>query len=682
MAIGSLAPMTDLAAGTEIAGYRVEGILGRGGMGVVYRAADERLGRSVAVKVIAPEQARDPAFQRRFSEESRSAAAIDHPNVLPVYEAGEQDGLLFLATRLVDGDDLAELIRAEDAFGPERAVGLVEQVAAALDAAHGSGLVHRDVKPANVLVTGIPGRGGGEHCYLTDFGLAKQDDAQTGLTATGQFVGTLDYIAPEQVQGEKLDGRADQYALAAMLFQLLVGAPPFSRDSSPALIWAHMNDPPPSVSEYRPGLPRELDAVIARGMAKRPDERFGSCAALAAAARAALAGTAPEPITAAPAETIAAPAERASPPAAGVAAEPPRRHRRPLALAGIAALLAVAAGAWVLLGSDSGSAEPTRLAVGDERWTASTGDAILSTPAVSGATLIIGSDDRTVYAFDAGDGKELWTAPTDGPVRSSPLLAGGTAYVGSFDGNLYALAARNGREQWIAPTGFEVFSSPALSGETVVVGAEGVLAIDSDSGAEQWRFDTGGAVNSSPAIEDGTAYVGADDGSLHALALGSGRERWSTELDGDPVNSSPAVAEGTAYVGADDGLHAVDAESGDQNWQLDVPGGINSSPAVSEGTVFVGTRDGSVLAVDAASGEQVWRFEAGDAVDSSPAISGGVVYVGANDGIVYGLDAESGEERWRFDAGEAVVASPVLAGGLVYVATDGGDIYAVEGSER
>ena len=192
--------MSELGIGSKVAGYRIEDVLGRGGMGVVYRADDDRLGRSAAVKVIAPEQAGDAAFRRRFIEESRAAAAIDHPNVLPVYEAGEEDGVLFLVTRMVEGADLAELLEREGPLALDRALALTAQVGAALDAAHARGLIHRDVKPGNVLVARDPGPGT-EHCYLTDFGLAQQDDRRSRLTTTGQFVGTLDYIAPEQIQG-------------------------------------------------------------------------------------------------------------------------------------------------------------------------------------------------------------------------------------------------------------------------------------------------------------------------------------------------------------------------------------------------------------------------------------------------------------------------------------------------
>src|SRR5688500_9432184 len=193
--------------GTQLAGYRIDGVLGRGGMGVVYRATELALDRPVALKLIAPELAGDAVFRERFLRESRLAASIDHPGILPVYAAGEADGELFLATRFVEGRDLGVLLDQEGPLAPERALELVGQIAEALDAAHGRGLVHRDVKPGNVLVDAA------EHCYLSDFGLSRQLGAET-RTGTGALAGSLDYVAPEQIRREEVDGRTDQYALA------------------------------------------------------------------------------------------------------------------------------------------------------------------------------------------------------------------------------------------------------------------------------------------------------------------------------------------------------------------------------------------------------------------------------------------------------------------------------------
>ena len=260
---------------------------GRGGMGVVYLATDRRLGRRVALKVIVPELAADPQFRQRFEREARVAATLEHPHVVPVYEAGEQDGSLFIAMRFIDGRDLATEVRDHGrarARSPRPRSSL--QVAGALDAAHRSGVVHRDVKPANVLLTGA---GDDEQAYLTDFGLTREAASESGLTLTGQWVGTVDYAAPEQILGEPTDARSDVYALGCLAFQALTGKPPF-QGAPAARLFAHMNEPPPSACAARPELRPEVDATLARAMAKKPADRFQSAGDLGRALAAALAG--------------------------------------------------------------------------------------------------------------------------------------------------------------------------------------------------------------------------------------------------------------------------------------------------------------------------------------------------------------------------------------------------------
>jgi YVTN family beta-propeller protein len=279
-----------LHEGDEFAGHRILGVAGRGGMGVVYRALQLDLDRPVALKLIAPQLAEDPSFRERFGRESRAAASIDHPNVIPIYYTGEHEGTLYIAMRYVEGSDLRTLVRAEGRLEPGRAAYIVSQVASALDAAHARGIVHRDVKPANVLL------GAGDHAYLTDFGLTKSLTSHTGSTRDGGWVGTLGYVAPEQIRGERVDARTDVYALGCVLYHALSGSPPYQRDSDEATLWAHLNDDPPSVAAHAPGVPEGFDHVLSRAMAKDPDERYQSAgdlgrAALAAAGR----GAAPGP---------------------------------------------------------------------------------------------------------------------------------------------------------------------------------------------------------------------------------------------------------------------------------------------------------------------------------------------------------------------------------------------------
>ncbi len=263
----------------DVEGYRIEELLGRGGMGEVHLATDLRLGRRVALKLLAPSVATD----ERLLRESRLAAGLDHPNVIPIYEAGERAGRLFIAMRYVAGGDLKRLLRRDGALDPARATAIAAQIADALDAAHRRGLVHRDVKPSNVLLDHEDGR---EHCYLADFGLTQS--ASDRGPADGQFMGTIDYVSPEQIRGEQLDGKADQYGLACLLFECLTGTVPYRRRSDVAAIFAHLEDAIPIASEREAGLPGAVDAVLARGMAKQPEQRYESCGKLVAATRDAL----------------------------------------------------------------------------------------------------------------------------------------------------------------------------------------------------------------------------------------------------------------------------------------------------------------------------------------------------------------------------------------------------------
>jgi serine/threonine protein kinase len=278
--------------GAELGGYRLEALVGRGGMSAVYRAEDLRLGRRVALKFLAPELAANARFRERFLAESRLAASIDHAGIVPIFEAGEVDGLLYIAMRYVEGTDLRALLEREAPLAADRAVALAAQLASALDAAHARGLVHRDVKPSNALVAV---ESGVEHVYLADFGLTKHTTSRGGPTATGQMVGTVDYVAPEQIRGDEVDGRADLYSLGCVLFECLTAEVPFPRRSEVATIYAHLEDDPPRASARRPGVPSALDAVVARALAKDPQHRWQTGSELATAARAALIAGKPAP---------------------------------------------------------------------------------------------------------------------------------------------------------------------------------------------------------------------------------------------------------------------------------------------------------------------------------------------------------------------------------------------------
>ena len=365
--------MTALAPGDVFGGYRIEAVAGRGGMGVVYRAVQLDGGRVVALKLIAADRAADPEFRQRFKREQRMAAAIDHPNVVPVHGVGEEDGQLYLAMRFVRGTDLHALIRREGLLEAARAVAIVGQVAAALDAAHAAALVHRDVKPANVLVAGDRED---ERAYLSDFGLTRLQASDTRLTHTGGWIGTTDFTSPEQLRGERVDARADVYSLGCVLFAALTGEPPFVRETVTATILAHLGDAPPRPSEI--GAPEGFDRVIARSLAKDAADRYPSAGDLARAAHAASRG---EPVTESERSVAVGPAAsglatngHAAPTAVTtvnaqatavrpqpVAASPPRRTRRGrrAVAIGVAAAGFATGGALIATSGGGGAGDPS-----------------------------------------------------------------------------------------------------------------------------------------------------------------------------------------------------------------------------------------------------------------------------------------------------------------------------------
>jgi streptogramin lyase len=433
--------MPEFAPGDVFVNHRIQGLAGRGGMGVVYRAMDLDLDRTVALKVIAPALADDPDFRARFVAESKAAASIEHPHVIPVYYAGEREGVLFIVMRYVDGPDMRALVRAEGSLDPERAAQIVAQVGGALDAAHAHGLVHRDVKPANVLL------GNDDHAYLTDFGLTKREASTgAGLSRQGGWVGTLGFVAPEQIRGERVDARTDVYALGCVLVHALTGGAPYVRDSDEATLWAHLNDPPPLDR-----VPQEFAGLVERALSKDPGERFPSAgdlgrAALAAAGRSAAPGpernvargaAAPEgtPQTA-PTARASLPAHegetRVSPPDEHVDEQPAHgaRRRRGALLAVLGVLVlgtaALAAG-WIGGGDDGprGKTTPTK----------TTPPAQAFTPSKAGKRLSIATRPNSitvtrgrVWALSSSDGKlVVLDAKTGDVVRRMPTGSGGSA---------------------------------------------------------------------------------------------------------------------------------------------------------------------------------------------------------------------------------------------------------------
>jgi hypothetical protein len=407
--------------GAVIGGCRLIRVIGRGGMGVVYLAEQEALHRQVAVKVISSEFAGDPAFRRRFERESRLAAAIEHPNLVPIHAAGEDDGRLFIVMRLIAGTDLRVVLAEEGALPPARAVEIASAVAAGLDAAHAAGLVHRDVKPANVLLATDADPPG---TYLTDFGLTKEVASQSGITTSGQWVGTVDYIAPEQLEHGQVDGRADVYALGCVLYETLTGATPYS-GSALQKMWAHVNLPAPSLADAAPAA-AALDPVVQKAMAKAPEDRFQSAGALAAAAAAA-ADRAPD--EAAEARTRVLPGSRS------LARSRGRLRRAGPAIAAVAVATALAGLALVVLSGGGDDGEPGRTDVGTRVVGTNGEDSLAAGPAAdrveglggddtidggsgpdslaagAGDDVILASDDNAVDTIACGPGRDLVAQP-------------------------------------------------------------------------------------------------------------------------------------------------------------------------------------------------------------------------------------------------------------------------------
>ena len=598
MPIGS-----DPRPGSDVAGYRLEELLGRGGMGAVYRAEDLRLGRKVALKLLISDLAENERFRERFLRESKIAASLDHAHIVPIYAAGEAEGQLFLAMRFVEGYDLRTLIAREAPLQPRRALRLLEQVADALDAAHERGLIHRDVKPANVLIAERSGR---EHCYLADFGLTKQTASISGMTGTGELVGTVAYVSPEQIRGETIDGRADVYALGCMLYECLVGEAPFARDSDVATLWAHVNEPPPSVSASRPELGREIDRVVARALAKAPSDRYATCDELVDAARAALGAS----------ETDAAetrPFRRA--PRVRV-----RRRHLIAALGALALATAVAAAAVSLLRRDEPAVAvaPNSVAVIDpatNRVTAAVpvGAKPEAVAVGLGSAWVANVEERTLTRIDAR------THAT----RTIALPATPTDVAVGFDAVWVAYGIL-GELARIDPQRNAVVKTFELGGR----GARGSVAVDDERGVVWAAYGdaTVARVRAATNSVVGSGLAGAP----WAIGVGAGGAwlaNWTesdvTRLDaqtGGLVKTIP-VAKGPIDVAVCDGVAWVANEADDAVTQIvgfsprtvdvgDRPSGV----ACGEDAVWVANRgSGTVSRIDPATREVTDTIEIGHA---------------------------------------------------------------------
>jgi YVTN family beta-propeller protein len=628
MAIGTLAP------GEVFAGYRIEGVVGRGGMGVVYRATDLALDRPVALKVVAPELAEDARFRERFLRESRLAASLEHPHVLPVHAAGEQDGTLFLVMRFVEGEDLKARLAREGRLEPATAIALVGQIADALDAAHAKGLVHRDVKPGNVLIAA-----GGE-AYLCDFGLSKPMAAERSLTDGGQLVGTLDYLAPEQIRGSDVDGGADQYALGCVLYECLAGGAPFEGSAAMAVMWAHMHERPVPVRERRPELPPEIDAVLRKALAKEPSDRYEDCSALAVAAGSALGlGV----------ETIRAPLLPAW----------TRRHARLIVLAGALLVAGAVAAAVVQLTGGSGS-DAIAVVAGDTVAVVDAGSNRVTSQIPVGrrptsiavgedAVWVINADDKTISRIDPATQEERRFAT--GTTPSDLAVGEGAVWVSSGD---EPQQPPDTVTRVDPDTGAVVGQPTALPAARPVAPLTGVTS--------------GGT---SMAVGEGAVWAIDPDGSVSRIDPSSGDVVATVQrLSGNTI----AVGEGAVWVvNTDSTVARIDPTTNQVDMTIDVAAESLSAIAVGAGAVWVTDPIGGA----------VWRIDPGGArvVLKTIDLEFGVVGIAFGEGSVWVANAIEGTVQ-RIDPGTDRVVDTVHTGNApLNLAVGEGSVWVTVGEQ-
>ena len=608
---GDVGGFPDIRPGRVLAGYRIESVIGRGGMGVVYLAEHLRLKRKAALKVLAPELASDERFRSRFLVEAELAASLEHPNIVPIHDAGDADGLLYIAMRLVEGTDLKTLIEREGPLGLSRTASVIAQVASALDAAHAKGLIHRDVKPANILISG--GGTGSDHAYLTDFGLTKRPDQTTGLTRTGQFMGSVDYSAPEQFEGKPLDARTDVYSLACVAYECLTGKVPYPRDQEAAVMYAHLRDAQPKPSATRPEVPASADAIVAKGMAKRQEDRYPSAGSFAGALSGAL-GLARPPME---------PATKG------------RRGRRAiLAIAPAAVVVAILA---AILLSRSGHSSPPGsppssppsvaasipVEPGVVRIDPTTGKASASIPLTAGQI-------QSVTAF----GGAVWVATSGGIEKLNPATNTAVAHIKTAgDGNIFAVPDG---ELWE----LSGFCSPGRCDTTIE-------RLDPRTNKAMTKLSLKGIGLGDIAVGAGSIWApDVFEGPFRRLDARTGRVQAKIPVQaswGPPATPHRVVAIGAGGVwvldGPNDTVTEIDPATNKVAQTLDI-----SSPsdvAVDRGIVWVTSSDsGTVIGINPATGARPTIRVGGS--PSGIAVGLGSVWVAdPEDGTVIRIDSSS-----------------------------------------
>jgi serine/threonine-protein kinase len=606
-------------AWTHIERYEIVAEIGRGGMGVVYRAYDAALERTVALKVLAPQLAGEPGFAAWLRREAISTARLRHPHIALLYEFGQTDDLAFLVMEYVPGASLRQLL-ADGPIAPERALAILAQIADALEYAHSAGVVHRDVKPSNILV------GAGDQAVLIDFGLADLED----LTVTGDSaqMGTPHYMSPEQAAGKQVSGWSDQYALAALAYEMLAGTPPFHGRTAAAVVHAHIYEQAPAATEQRPSLPAALNAVLGRGLAKLPEDRYPTPTAFVAALH----------------ESFLTPAR-------------PRARRWRWLLGGIAGSIALVALALVL-------------------WT------MRAAPAPTTIATVVPEIVPVLQTIK-------WDYDLGLVGTSQPVIAARTLVFEPPNGALIALNAENGSLRWAKDGGANPFGAPGAGAGVVFVGDSNgdVVCLDPTNGRIIWRTHLGSGVRQAPTRSNDRVFVTTVKGAIASLQTGSGQLLWSRQLaDGMGL---PTVGAGSVFVAAGQALYALDINSGGLRWVFEAPSLITTQPTVADGLVLVGTESGELRGFEAENGVERLRWQARGAISARPLVADEAIYVADQSGMLTALRRDGSQLQliWSYEAdpATAIVATPLLAGGRLIVGTSGGMVYSLDarsGGER
>ena len=639
----------------QISRYELIAEIGRGGMGVVYRAYEAALDRTIALKVLAPELANQPGFVARLRREAISAARLRHPNIALLYEFGQADDTAFLAMEYLPGRSLRQLLEA----GPlptERALGILDQIGQALDYAHSMGIVHRDVKPSNILVSPA------DQAMLIDFGLAEVSEC-TLLTSDSAVLGTPHYMAPEQAAGRGAGERGDQYALAAVAYEMLTGVPPFHGRAATAVVHAHIYELPPPPTERRPTLPIAVNAVLLRGLAKQPHDRYPTLADFIAALRAAL--TPP-----------AAPRPRSS-----------TRRRMLLGAASGLALAAVVLLAALLSRGSAGSAALRDSARAAERagvplprqiiWTHTAEPNLIGGPApvAANGTLVIGTLDGQVLGLQAGSGELRWRKGGGQSPFGAPSAGAGWSSSAAPDGIVYGLSLSTGRPIWSHKVTGAALAAPTLDGDRLIVTTDKGYIYMLQSGSGQVIWDRPLAQSTQPpTVSDGRIFVSAG-AKLFALDASDGAVDWIFDAP-SPITTRPVIAGDMVVVGSERGLlYALRIADGELHLRYQAGGALSAAPAAGPNALYVADQSGAVTAISPTSASVLWRFEARSAILASPLLADGKLLFGAANGMFYALDARSGQQLAHIQLGGSVVAPPALGDGLIFVRAD--KIYAL-----